>query len=59
MTIILFIAMNFGTIYRTTKRSYRDSPTHSTPLSSDKMSPREIDNVVKTLFDNNLICQWQ
>ncbi len=27
MTIILFIAINFGAIYRTTKSSYRDSPT--------------------------------
>ncbi len=27
MTIISFIAINFGAIYRTTKSSYRDSPT--------------------------------
>ncbi len=26
MTIISFIAINFGAIYRTTKSSYRDSP---------------------------------
>ncbi len=28
MTIISFIAINFGAIYRTTKSSYRDSPSH-------------------------------
>ncbi len=27
MTIISFIAINFGAIYRTTKSSYRDSPS--------------------------------
>ena len=27
ITITLFIAVNFGAIYRTTKSSYRDSPT--------------------------------
>ncbi len=28
MTIISFIAINFGAIYRTTKSSYRDSPNY-------------------------------
>ncbi len=30
MTIISFIAINFGAIYRTTKSSYRDSPNADT-----------------------------
>ncbi len=29
MTIISFIAINFGAIYRTTKSSYRDSPKYA------------------------------
>ncbi len=31
MTIISFIAINFGAIYRTTKSSYRDSPIPNDP----------------------------
>ncbi len=32
MTIISFIAINFGAIYRTTKSSYRDSPRNNNKI---------------------------
>ncbi len=34
MTIISFIAINFGAIYRTTKSSYRDSPRNIHSIKS-------------------------
>ncbi len=42
MTIISFIAINFGAIYRTTKSSYRDSPTLATECSERLVQAVEI-----------------
>ncbi len=44
MTIISFVAINFGAIYRTTKSSYRDSPTVYWLYA------------IHVAFQNNVIC---
>ncbi len=56
MTIISFIAINFGAIYRTTKSSYRDSPINdnilgwSNPLRSNVKTAHPVFGLFRCLW---------